>query len=117
MAAPVAPQGASFEADEERVVLESTALERTAARIRHLDLPVDTHVIVDAQPAHVIVDFASRHRVDLIAMTTHGRGALKRLVVGSVSDAVLRAAPTHVLLYRPEHPAPAERERVTSEDG
>jgi nucleotide-binding universal stress UspA family protein len=35
-------------------------------------------------------------------MTTHGRGALKRLVAGSVSQHVLRHASTPVLMYRPE---------------
>ena len=107
MAAPAASPAASFESDEERLVLESAALERTAARIRELDLPVDTRVIIDARPAHVIVEFASEHQVELIAMTTHGRGALKRLMMGSVSEAVLRAASAHMLLYRPAHPAHA----------
>jgi nucleotide-binding universal stress UspA family protein len=107
MAAPIASHEAGFERDEERVVLESAALERTADRIRLLDLPVDTRVIIDARPAHVIVEFASGHAVDLIAMTTHGRGALKRLMAGSVSEAVLRAAHVHMLMYRPEHPAPS----------
>ena len=107
MAAPVASQEAGFQQDDERVVLESAALERTADRVRLLGLPVDTRVVIDARPAHVIVEFASAHAVDLIAMTTHGRGALKRLVMGSVSEAVLRAADVHMLLYRPEHPAPS----------
>ena len=46
----------------------------------------------------------------LIALATHGRGGLKRLVLGSVADKVLRGADTAVLVYRPvEEPAPAER--------
>src|SRR6185436_6067411 len=52
---------------------------------------VDPRVMVDAHPATAIVDFAKRHDVDLIAMTTRGRGA-SRLVFGSVTDAVLRSA-------------------------
>jgi nucleotide-binding universal stress UspA family protein len=48
----------------------------------------------------VIVERAIHHRVGLIAMTTHGRGGLGRLVFGSVADAVLRAAPCPVLLVR-----------------
>jgi nucleotide-binding universal stress UspA family protein len=38
---------------------------------------------------------------DVIAMATHGRGGLRRLVLGSVSDKVLRAALGPVLLVRP----------------
>ena len=37
---------------------------------------------------------------DLIAMTTHGRGGLGRLIFGSVADAVLRRAPCPILLVR-----------------
>jgi nucleotide-binding universal stress UspA family protein len=108
--APVAPfdaQPVDPEGDEERLGLESEALERTAARLRSLGLSIDVRVLMDGRPAHAIVEFASQHDIDLIAMTTHGRGALKRLVAGSVTEAVLRAAATHLLLYRPEHPAPS----------
>jgi nucleotide-binding universal stress UspA family protein len=107
MAAPFASRSVNPEEEEERVALESEALERTAARIRLLNLSVDTRVVIDARPAHAIVEYASRHRFDLIAMTTHGRGGLKRLVAGSVSASVLHAADAHMLLYRPEHPAPS----------
>ena len=41
------------------------------------------------------------HGVDLIALATQGRGGLKRLLVGSVADKVLRGATTPVLVYRP----------------
>ena len=105
--APFASTSVSPEGDDERVALESAALERMAARIRLLDLSVDTRVVVDARAAHAIVEYASRHRIDLIAMTTHGRGGLKRLVAGSVSESVLHAADAHMLMYRPEHPAPS----------
>jgi nucleotide-binding universal stress UspA family protein len=36
----------------------------------------------------------------VIALTTHGRGGLGRLVFGSVNDEVLRKAPCPVLLVR-----------------
>jgi len=39
--------------------------------------------------------------VSLIAMSTHGRGGLGRLVFGSVADAVLRQTHLPVLLVRP----------------
>ena len=107
LAAPLPSRPVDIEGEQERAALESDALERTAARIRLLNLSVDTQVVVDARPAHAIVEYASRHRIDVIAMTTHGRGGLKRLVAGSVSESVLHAADVHMLLYRPEHPAPS----------
>jgi nucleotide-binding universal stress UspA family protein len=50
-----------------------------------------------------------RHGTDLIALATNGRGGLKRLILGSVADKVLRGADTPVLMYRPaDEPAAAE---------
>jgi nucleotide-binding universal stress UspA family protein len=53
-----------------------------------------------AAPAHAILDCAREHHVDLIAMATHGRGGIGRLMLGSVADKVLRTADRPVLLYR-----------------
>ena len=104
---PASLQPVDPENDEEHGELESRALERTADQLRSLGLSVDVHVLIDRRPAHAIVEYASHHDIDLIAMTTHGRGALKRLVAGSVSEAVLHTTAAHMLLYRPEHPAPS----------
>jgi nucleotide-binding universal stress UspA family protein len=61
---------------------------------------VTTKVIVDVSVAHAILKFADDHHVDLIAMSTHGRGA-SRLFLGSVADKVLRGAHTPMLLQCP----------------
>lgn len=54
----------------------------------------------DGAPAQVILEEARERNVDLIAMTTHGRGGMARLAFGSVADEVLRHAPCPVLLVR-----------------
>ena len=51
-------------------------------------------------PADAIVDAAHRTNADLVALTTHGRGGLGKLIFGSVADGVLRRAPCPVLLVR-----------------
>lgn len=51
--------------------------------------------------AEQIVDFAEREKVDLIAMSTHGRSGLTRWVFGSVTEKVLRATRIPILLVRP----------------
>jgi nucleotide-binding universal stress UspA family protein len=61
---------------------------------------VKTRVVVAAHVAQAIIDFAAGNGVDAIAMSTHGRGA-SRLLVGSVSDKVLRASALPMLLRRP----------------
>jgi nucleotide-binding universal stress UspA family protein len=56
--------------------------------------------IVEGAAGDSIVEYAHHHGMDLIAMSTHGRSGLLRLVFGSVADHVLRQAGTPVLLIR-----------------
>lgn len=60
--------------------------------------------VLEGPPARSILDAAEREDggQDVVAMATHGRGGLRRLVLGSVSDKVVRAAVGPVLLVRPE---------------
>src|SRR5262249_57788631 len=44
---------------------------------------------------------AREKNADLIALATHGRGGLARLLMGSVAEEVLRHSPIPVLLTRP----------------
>jgi nucleotide-binding universal stress UspA family protein len=48
--------------------------------------------------AEAIVDAA--RKADVIVMTTHGRGGLGRLIMGSVAESVLRRTTTPILLLR-----------------
>lgn len=50
--------------------------------------------------AATIVGAALRRQADVIALTTHGRSGLGRLIFGSVADEVLHTAPGPVLLVR-----------------
>ena len=60
-------------------------------------------VLHDDDPARAIADFAAKHDVDVIALSTHGRTGFRRLGLGSVAEAVLRASPVPVLsFHRPE---------------
>jgi nucleotide-binding universal stress UspA family protein len=44
-----------------------------------------------------IIEYAVDHEIDLIVMGTHGRGALRHLLMGSVAERVVRSAPCPVL--------------------
>jgi nucleotide-binding universal stress UspA family protein len=55
-------------------------------------------------PAEEIVRFADARDADLIVMGTHGRTGLAHLVMGSVAEHVVRAAPCPVLLVRSSKP-------------
>lgn len=50
--------------------------------------------------AEEILKAAQESNADLIAMTTHGRGGLGRLLFGSVAETVLRMSPLPVFLMR-----------------
>lgn len=51
-------------------------------------------------PAEEILRYADENKIDLILMSTHGRSGMKRWVLGSVADKVLRASRLPVLLVR-----------------
>jgi nucleotide-binding universal stress UspA family protein len=55
-------------------------------------------VVRPGPPAETIIDYVNRHPTDLIVMSSHGRSGLRRWVVGSVADEVLRAADVPVRL-------------------
>jgi nucleotide-binding universal stress UspA family protein len=62
--------------------------------------PLRRHVAV-GRPSHAIVEVASRLRADLIVMGTHGRTGLRRAVIGSVAEYVVRHAPCSVMCVKP----------------
>jgi nucleotide-binding universal stress UspA family protein len=75
-------------------------LERLAERLAAAGIAVEPRRL-DGMPGESVVAAAREAGADLIAMTTHGRGGLGRLVLGSVADYVLQHAPCPLLLIRP----------------
>jgi nucleotide-binding universal stress UspA family protein len=55
------------------------------------------HRLVEGEPAGQIVQFADEVQADLIIMGTHGRTGVRRLLLGSVAEHVLRRALCPVL--------------------
>ncbi len=64
-----------------------------------LDRPVDT-VLEVGEPAHEICTLAETVKPDLIVMGTRGRSEMRSLLLGSVSEKVLRHAPCPVTVVR-----------------
>jgi nucleotide-binding universal stress UspA family protein len=62
-------------------------------------LKVDSHVRY-GNDAEEILDHAAQKDIDIVAMTTHGRGGVKRFLLGSVAEKVLRHSPKPVFLVR-----------------
>jgi nucleotide-binding universal stress UspA family protein/YHS domain-containing protein len=60
-----------------------------------------TPLIGFGRPEDEIVRCADQHGADLIAMSTHGRSLLSKLIVGSVTDRVIQTSPVPVLVLHP----------------
>lgn len=91
------------EADQDlpRKTEEAAAyLDEVAERVRAAGVRVSTDVVSSARPAAAILDCVGAGHVDLIAMTTHGRGGIRKLLLGSVADKLLRAAECTMLIQR-----------------
>jgi nucleotide-binding universal stress UspA family protein len=66
---------------------------------------VEAHVeVAVGYPAERILGYAEENEVDLILMATHGRSGVRRWVLGSVVDKVLRASNVPVWLVRADVP-------------
>jgi nucleotide-binding universal stress UspA family protein len=90
---------------ETRKYLESVA---ESPPLRGFD--VQTQVVAHEQPATAILEAAAAGAADLLVMATQGRGGLKRMLLGSVADKVVRAASIPILVYRPSEEAAAAGE-------
>jgi nucleotide-binding universal stress UspA family protein len=103
---PAFPLGSTYlphAAEEERKRKERAAelrsyLERTKAELREQKVEAEAEVVADKEPAEAILDHAERVAADLVAMSTHGRGGVARMVLGSVADKVIRAAAVSVFV-------------------
>ena len=83
-------------------------IEALAARDLKARLTDDDRRTIDVVPviergltmAKVITGYASANAIDLIVTGTHGRGAVKHFLMGSVAERVVRTAPCPVLTVR-----------------
>jgi nucleotide-binding universal stress UspA family protein len=77
------------------------------ARVRELLEPrrkafqaqATVEVLVAPSVSHALCDYAAQNGISLIALSTHGRSGFRRLVMGSVAEAVLRNSRVPVLVF------------------
>ncbi len=90
------------DASKERESLRTAlmdALRVDAERLQQEGYKVDVEVHF-GDAAQRIIDFVNDEDIDLVAMATHGRSGIGRLVLGSVAERVLRGVTVPVLLMR-----------------
>jgi len=100
--APVVVEGSTHVVVEDMPKLHADAqayLASIASALRARGVRVTTHVRSGDAVGEILAG-ARESEADLIAMTTHGRGGLGRLLFGSIAEAVLRQAEIPVFLMR-----------------
>jgi len=75
-------------------------LDQEAGSLRDEGLDVEIEVAMGIHPAEGILSQTVSRGVDLVAMTTRGRGGVARMILGSVADKVVRGGSVPVLLHR-----------------
>jgi nucleotide-binding universal stress UspA family protein len=83
-----------------RVELARDHLAGAAARIAASGVQVGIRVVV-GEPAESITAVADEIGADLIVMATHGHSGMRHVIMGSVTEDVIRRGDTPVLLVRP----------------
>ncbi|WP_197531439.1 universal stress protein [Posidoniimonas corsicana] len=104
----VAPPMSSYPVADPAIVWESITEEARSERIEesfrvHIKDPRAQAVhfaVAFGAPAEEIVDYAEAHEIDMIMMPSHGRSGLRRLLLGSVAERVVRAAHCPVIVLR-----------------
>jgi nucleotide-binding universal stress UspA family protein len=76
-----------------------TARERLDEARELVGRPVETRIEVGS-PARVVVDVASEDAFDHIALGSHGREGVSRILLGSVAEGVVRRSPVPVTVVR-----------------
>lgn len=71
---------------------------------------VGAHLEMDGRPARALVELGEKLGAGLVVMGSRGLGGLRRTLMGSVSDSVVRHAHCPVMVVRPEKARSVERE-------
>lgn len=102
---PVVPYGAPLTGPLptfDPSAMAAGAKEALDRQCEHLTgLVVEPLVVPSTNAAETIVEVASQRGADMIALSSHGRTGLRRLVLGSVTEAVVRHSHVPVLVFPP----------------
>lgn len=84
---------------ESRLLRGRTYLEQKGSQLSGAGIKIETEFAVKTgDPSQNIIDYVKEHSISLVVMTTHGHGGVRRLLVGSVTDRVIRSCEVPVLV-------------------
>ncbi len=90
-----------LEADLAARKAERHYLHATAARIETAESIRTSTELLEGVPAAALGKYVGEIGADLVVMTTHGRGGIERVWLGSVADRLVRSLEVPLLLLRP----------------
>jgi nucleotide-binding universal stress UspA family protein len=89
------------EVQAERRQAYDHAMSAARAMLAEAGVEAGEDMLVGANPAASLADWVQRERIDLLVMGSHGTGAMKAAVLGSVATGVGARCSTPLLLVRP----------------
>lgn len=98
---PAGSEIVALEEDKRNTARARRYLNRKVRQIKSQDIAGSCNVVV-GDPAQSIMALSKKERIDMIVMSTHGKSGLKRAILGSVADAVIRESGKPVLVIRPQ---------------
>jgi nucleotide-binding universal stress UspA family protein len=106
---PVSSDALELYAEVEKVVLKSERgyLRRVGARVAKTLGRSVQRAFLEGPVARALVAHAAEVGAELVVMSTHGRGPLRRIWLGSVADRLIRTLDVPILLVRPEEESEA----------
>jgi nucleotide-binding universal stress UspA family protein len=111
-ALPISVEAARYFNSMDQAVRRSERkyLREVAGRLRRSGGPGISSALLAGPVTDTLTQYVHDSRADLVVMTTHGRGPLQRVWLGSVADHLIRHLQVPVLLIRPrERPLTAKR--------
>ncbi len=91
----------SYTEEELKLIRERVLnyLEKTSEPLKKQGIVINT-IVTTGNAAEEILKAADELKVDLLAMSTHGRSGWRRLAFGSITDKILHGASVPVLMVR-----------------
>lgn len=83
--------------DESRRSHAEDALRQRLSDERHRGMKIEVSI---GDPGHEIADYAQAQQAELIVMPSHGRTGIRRMLIGSVAERVVRLAHCPVLVLK-----------------
>lgn len=78
--------------------MEEKAREKIKSLLQELSIPLGEGYVLTGEPFREIISFSKQKDGDLIVMGARGLGLIQGMILGSVTDAILRSSPCPVLV-------------------